>query len=251
MKFGTIPFVNMAPYYHFLSSRWLDEHQVVSGNPRQLGALAKTNKLDAAPFSYVDGMELVSGGEFEWLDSMGIAGYGPIRSILLVGAASPKDLAGRSVAVSPQTATTVRLMEVLLRQKHGIGDFQMAPPEDPTPFRLLIGDEALRRKLQQGGAEPQMDLSEEWTQWTGKPFVFARWAVRKSLPLRDRMRLAVSVRSALELSLGDLEDVSRAQSERTGLPQAELMAYLKAIRFNLGPAELAGADAFAEKLGLT
>ena len=39
--------------------------------------------------------------------------------------------------------------------------------------------------------------------------------------------------------------------ELPGCTPEPLMAYLKAIRFNLGPAELAGADAFAEKLGLT
>ncbi|HTB23513.1 MAG TPA: MqnA/MqnD/SBP family protein [bacterium] len=250
MKFGTIPFVNMAPYYHFLSARWLEEHQVVSGNPRQLGGLAKTGRLDAAPFSYADGLELVAGGEFEWLESMGIAGFGPIRSILLVGVARPKDVIGQSIAVSPQTATTVRLLEVWLRQRHGITDYQLTGLDDPSSLRLLIGDDALRRKVEWGRDESQIDLSAEWSEWTGKPFVFARWAVRKRLPDRDKMRLAVSVRSALELGLGDLDDVTRAQSERTGLPQAELLAYLKGIRFKLGPAELAGAAEFEEKLAL-
>jgi len=250
MKFGSIPFVNMAPYYHFLSARWLEEHQVTSGNPRHLGNLAKTGKLDAAPFSYVDGLELVASDEFQWLDSMGIAGFGPISSILLVGANRPSDIIGQNVAVSPQTSTTVRLLEVWLRQKHGITDYRLVGLDDPTPLRLLIGDEALRRRLEWGRSEPQTDLSAEWTAWTGKPFVFARWAVRKSLPDRDKMRLGVSVRSALDLALADLEDVTRVQSERTGLPQSDLMAYLKAIRFKLGPEELSGAEEFGNKLAL-
>lgn len=250
MRFGTIPFVNMAPYYHFLSGRWLADHEVSSGSPRQLGALAKTGKLDAAPFSYVDGLQLVEGGEFEWLGSMGIAGFGPIRSILLVGAASAADTTGKTVAVSPHTATTVRLLEVWLRQRHQVTDYRLAPPDDPTPLRLLIGDEALRRRLDRGGREAQVDLSAEWADWTGKPFVFARWAVRRTLPDRDKLRLAISVRSALDLALADLEDVARAQAERTGLPEAELLAYLRAIRFHLGPEELAGAAAFEEKLAL-
>jgi predicted solute-binding protein len=148
MRFGTIPFINMAPYYHFLSSRWLEEHQVSSGSPRQLGALAKLGKLDAAPFSYVDGLELVGNGEFEWLGSMGIAGFGPIRSILLVGAATAAEVAGKSVAVSPHTATTVRLLEVWLRQRHGVSDYRLVAPGEAGGLDLLIGDEALRRKLE-------------------------------------------------------------------------------------------------------
>jgi len=250
MKFGTIPFVNMAPYYHFLSARWLEDHQVTSGNPRQLGVLAKMGKLDAAPFSYVDGLELVESGEFEWLGAMGIAGFGPIRSILLVGAVRPSDIAGQSITVSPQTATTVRLLEVWLRQRHGITDYRLCGPDDPTELRLLIGDEALRRQLEWGRSEPQIDLSAEWSAWTEKPFVFARWAVRRSMADRDKLRLAVSVRSALDLALGDLDDVARAQSERSGLPHEELLSYLKAIRYKLGPEELAGAREFEKKLAL-
>lgn len=250
MRFGTIPFVNMAPYYHFLSPRWMDDHQISSGNPRQLGVLAKTGKLDAAPFSYVDALELVDSGEFEWLDALGVAGFGTIRSILLVGAARPADIAGQSIAVSPHTATTVRLLEVWLRQRHGITNYSLCGPGDPTHLRLLIGDEALRRNLEWGASEPQIDLSAEWSAWTGKPFVFARWAVRASQPARDKMRLAIGVRSALDLALGDLDDVARAESERSGLPHAELLGYLKAIRYKLGPEELAGAEEFEGKLRL-
>jgi predicted solute-binding protein len=72
--------------------------------------------------------------------------------------------------------------------------------------------------------------------------------VRRSLPERDKLRLGISIRSALELALADLEDVARAQHERTGLPAEEILAYLGAIRFALGPEELAGAQAFEMKL---
>jgi predicted solute-binding protein len=248
MRFGIVPFVNMAPYYHFLSDRWLQEHQVSSGTPRQLGVQAKAGRLDVAPFSYVDGLELVRSGEFEWLGSMGICGQGPIQSILLVGATHAVDLAGREISVTPQTATTVRLMEVWLRQRHKVTDYRLVEPASPTPFRLVIGDEALRRRLEYAGCEPQIDLCEEWGAWTGKPFVFARWAIRASLPSRDKLRMAATVRSGLDLALGDLEDVSRAQEERCGLPKASILAYLKGIRFALGPQELAGAQEFEDRL---
>jgi len=248
MKFGRIPFINMAPYYHFLSSRWLDQHELSLGNPKQLGNLAKAGKLDAAPFSYADGLELLASGEFEWLEAMGIAGHGPIQSILLVGVSDPTALDGQAIAVTPQTATTVKLLEVWLQQKHGVKNYRLVGPDDTTPFRLLIGDEALRRYLELGSREPQIDLSAEWSSWTGLPFVFARWAVRSGLTQRAKSELALSIRSALDLALDDLEDVAASQAERSKLPQAQILAYLRGIRFRLGANELAGAAEFQRRL---
>jgi chorismate dehydratase len=247
MKFGVIPFVNMAPHYHFLSARWLQQHEITRGNPRQLGGLAKAGRLDAAPFSYADGLELVGSGDFEWLDSLGVCGAGPIQSILLVGQTDPKALAGQAIGVTPHTATTVRLLEIWLRQRHGIQDYRLVEPSEPSAARLLIGDEALKRHLELGGSEPQLDLSAEWMDWTGKPFIFARWAVRTSLPSRAKMELALSVRSALDLAKDDLPEVARVEAERTGLPENALLDYMKAIRYYLGPEELAGGAEFERR----
>jgi predicted solute-binding protein len=112
-----------------------------------LGDLARLGKVDAGVFSFVDGLELVASGEFEWLGAMGIAGQGPIASILLCGTTDPGSLAGKNIAISPQTATTVRLLEVLLKQEFGVSDASFVAPDAPAAARLLIGDEALRWKL--------------------------------------------------------------------------------------------------------
>lgn len=247
MKLGRIPFINMSPFHHFLGSRWLELHEWSLGNPRQLGALAKAGKLDAGAFSFVDGLELVESGEFEWLGDLGIAGQGPIRSILLTGTADARALAGQAIAVTPQTSTTVKLMELWLREL-GVAGYRLTGPDDTAAARLFIGDEALRRHLDLGSQEPQIDLCERWSAWTGLPFVFARWAVRKGLPERTKAELALTLNSSLDLGLGDLAHVAAGQAERTGLPAAEIEAYLKGIRFRLGPAELEGAALFQSKL---
>lgn len=253
MNLSTMPFVNVAPYFHFLSARWIGQHRVVSAPPRQLGDLARAGKVDAGVFSFVDGLELVASGDFEWLGAMGIAGQGPISSILLTGIgglASATELAGQPIAISPQTATTVRLLEIWLKQKVGVTDARFTSSEEKTKARLLIGDEALRWKIEQGPQQLHVDLSEAWTAWTGLPFVFARWAVRSSLPEREKKELAMSLESALDLGLGDLEHVAEEQAHRTGLSQAPIQAYLQGIHYRLGPAELAGAEEFKRRLDL-
>ena len=95
-----------------------------------------------------------------------------------------------------------------------------------------------------------VDLSAEWMDWVGQPFVFARWAVRASLPARAKGELGLSVKSAVELALDDLEEVARAEADRTGLPAAAVLAYLRGIRYKLGPEELAGAAEFERRWAL-
>src|SRR5436190_20439407 len=46
---------------------------------------------------------------------------------------------------------------------------------------LLIGDRAMRAALP--GYPYSYDLGQEWTEWTGLPFVYAVWAVRPGVDL--------------------------------------------------------------------
>lgn len=250
MILAKIPFINTAPYFHFLSSRWLERHRIVLGNPRQLGDLARAGKVDAGLFSLVDAWELIDAGEFEWLGSLGIASRGPIQSILLTGTTDPASLAGQAIGISPQTATTVRLLEIWLKQRHGVVNARFSGPEDNAAARLFIGDEALRRRLSHADSEPQIDLAEQWTLWTGLPFVFARWAVRKNLPERDKRELALTLLSAIELAIDDPENVAEREAERSGLPAEAIQRYLAGITYRLGAQEEQGAAEFRAKMSL-
>lgn len=242
-----MPYVNVAPYYHFLSPRWLQQHTIKQANPRQLGELARAGQIDAAPFSLVDGWDLVASGKFEWIGDLGIAGKGPIQSILLLGVHDPASLGGQSIRVSPQTATTVRLLEILLKQRLGVLNYKLEDEDGPGSARLIIGDEALRVSLQSSD-EPMIDLCQSWTAWTGLPFVFARWAMRADLPDRDKRELRLSLTAAVDLGLDDLEDVVQAQADRTGLPTHGIDKYLRGIRYRLNDEDLKGLEEFKKRL---
>jgi chorismate dehydratase len=252
MILGKIPYLNTKPYFHFLSERWLRQHVIVSETPAQLGNLARQGKLDAAPFSLVDAHGLVESGEFEYLGDLGIAGSGTIQSILLFGVKNPKSLEGKSIAVTSHTATTVRLMEIWLKENVGLSSFSLVSMGSSAQGTLLIGDDALGRKLRPlPGDHAPIDLCAEWTAWTGLPFVFARWAVRKSLSEKEKRELHLSMLSAVDLALDDLEIVAEKASEDTPFPAEFIEAYLKGIIFKLGDSEKAGAKLFLEKLGRT
>jgi chorismate dehydratase len=248
MNIAKIPFINTVPYFHLLSKRWLDHHQVLTGNPKQLGELARAGKVDAGLFSLIDAEALVDSGSFEWLGSLGIAGKGTVGSILLCGARDPATLRQQSVGISPQTATTVKLLQVWLEQKVGISNVKFVDFNDACAAQLLIGDDALRRRFERGKTEAQIDLCEAWTEWTQLPFVFARWAVRKEIPLREKKELAITLSAALDLALDDLPHLAQEVADDQALPSATVETYLKGIRYHLSTEDLQGADEFRRRL---
>lgn len=249
MILGRIPYLNTAPYFHFFSQRWLQQHTIINATPAQLGGMARQGQLDAALFSLVDGQALVEKGDFEFLGDLGIAGFGEIQSIRLFGVRDPKTLEGKAVAVSSHTATTVRLMDVWLKEKVGVSAHSKVAISQAASATLLIGDDALTRGLNPLPGDPApIDLCEQWSQWTGLPFVFARWAVRKSLPEAQKRELQLSLMSAVELALDDLEIVAQRASEDTAFEPDFIQAYLKGIRYKIGPDEEKGARLFLEKL---
>ena len=113
------------------------------------------------------------------LPDIAIASRRPVRSILLVSKA-PLEKIG-TVALDTSSMTSVALTKVLFEKWLGGGrEFTPMAPDVETMLAehdaaLVIGDPALKidrsRYL-------TLDLAEEWIRYTGKPFVFAFWAVR-------------------------------------------------------------------------
>jgi chorismate dehydratase len=88
-----------------------------------------------------------------------------------------------------------------------------------------------------------MDLAAEWHAWTGLPFVFARWGVRRSVPAAARAWLAAYLDASLTRAEGTMDEVARGRPADLG-PADELATYLRGFTFRIGPRELAGAERF-------
>jgi len=110
-----------------------------------------------------------------------IAAKNKVRSILLVSKVAINKI--RSVATDDSSRTSAALVEIYLRKFVGTDPgFSRQKPSLKEMLQwhdaaLLIGDPAL-----QAGTDGYFvyDLAEEWNRWTGRPFVFAFWAVRKA-----------------------------------------------------------------------
>jgi chorismate dehydratase len=185
------------------------------------------------------------------LPDVAIASKNKVRSILLV-LKKPIDQV-RTVAMDTSSRTSVALTKILL-SKFFPGPEREYVALDPNVDQmlafcdaaLLIGDSALqvdRNKYQ------ALDLAEEWRRLTGKPFVFAFWAVRMAALAGwpEKYELAdifcQSRDHGLEPKRIDL--LAREWAPKIGIPEAEVHSYLtENIHYHLDAENTEGLELF-------
>jgi len=163
------------------------------------------------------------------LSGVCIASRNAVRSILLVSR-KPLD-AINTVALDSSSLTSVILTRVLFDKCWGGGrHFSSLPPDLDTMLAthdaaLLIGDPALKVDRSQ---YKTWDLAEEWNQFTGKPFVFAFWAVRQDAATGSSLDLAAIFRESRDHGLipTSLAEITRIWAPKLGLSEQAVRDYL-------------------------
>jgi chorismate dehydratase len=116
------------------------------------------------------------------------------------------------------------------------------PGDCPADAVVVIGDRGMLEP--QGDLAFVWDLGEEWSRWTGLPFVFALWAARPHL---EQERIDRALACARDEGLTRLPEIARLASAEVGLPEAECLSYLRDnLEFHLGPRQQAGLERFYE-----
>lgn len=234
---GKIPFLNSVPFYSQIDE---GAFRVLPVVPRRMGILAEQGLLDAGPFSLMDYFRL-----HDRFELMGwcIATRDQVKSVMLFSKEGWGDLAGKTIGVTDDSATSVRLLEVILRKKYGVRtrlERLHAGVNDYSDFDavLLIGDEALRRnKWGLRGFELVYDLAHEWYEWQKLPFVFAVWAMNAKLPSENKQQIMEAVRRSLALCGADFIPVAGNEGRAIGLTDAETQEYLEGFNYRLGERE--------------
>jgi chorismate dehydratase len=229
IRLGRIGYVNMAPVFFRLDA---DVEEVV-GVPTELNRQIVAGELDVAPISSIEYAR--NAERLRLLPRLCVSSEGAVESIQLISK-TPLDRI-RSVAVTPESATSVVLTKVLLP------DAEHVPLGEEAEAKLLIGDAALKSAFED--PTPHYDLGRLWLERTGLPMVFAVWAAPEPthpelLELEDA--LVESVRAAR----AEPELLAYESSERYGYPAGFLARYFEKLRYRFGPRERAGLYTFLE-----
>ena len=245
---SAISYLNTAPLL------WDFEHGPAGANfdisytvPSQCAASLQAATADigiipAAAYATIPGLAVLPG--------VAIASRRAVRSILLVSKVPREEI--RSVAMDTSSLTSVALLRVLFaRWWDGARQFvSMAPNLEEMlatcDAGLLIGDPALRVERSNHFS---YDLAKEWIALTGKPFVFAFWAVRQQAltGASGETELAATFQRSRDHGLepAHLSRIATGWAPRVGMSESDVISYLtRNIYYDLDPACLEGLQLF-------
>ena len=229
IRLGRISYVNMAPVFFRLDSDVLE----VPGVPTDLSAQLLAGEVDVAPIPSIEYAR--NAARLRILPRLCVSSEGAVDSIQLVSR-TPLDRV-RSVAVTPESATSVVLTKVLLP------DAELVPLGEEAEATLLIGDAALQSAFED--PTPHHDLGRLWLERTGLPMVFAVWACPEPPPegIGD---LEGALVDSVHKARAEPELLAHEASERYGYPPGFLARYFEKLRYRFGPRERAGLITFFE-----
>lgn len=248
LRISAISFLNTAPLM------WDFEHGDVGRNfdisytvPSQCALQLREGSADigiipAAAYTTIPELSILPG--------VAIASKQAVESILLVSKVPLEKV--QTVGLDTSSLTSVALTKVLFAKWWGgPKKYTSMNPELETMLAsndaaLLIGDPALQVDRSK---YLTFDLAEEWMRLTGKPFVFAFWAVRrKALAEADfRGDLAQIFQQSRDHGLEpqNLEVISKEWAPRVNLSKKDVRDYLtQNIHYSLDEACIRGMQLF-------
>jgi predicted solute-binding protein len=183
--------------------------------------------------------------KLEVIPEIGIACYGPVRSIVLVCKRPLRQV--QTLAADSSSRSSVALARILLERRHGVTPAVIMQPPDLSKMletadaALIIGDPALRLNLDQLPYQTH-DLGQEWLEFTGLPMVFAMWAGRREVMDEQSVN---AFQASCRFGLSQMDRIIAKESATRDLAPELVRRYLTShIIYQLGEAEQRGMERF-------
>jgi chorismate dehydratase len=250
LTLGHIAYINCAPFFHHLSQCGFDG-RILCGVPSHLNRLLAEGEVDVSPsssFEYARNWR-----DYLLLPELSISSCGEVKSVLLFSNRTLEELGDAEIAITGDSATSVNMLHVILREFYGLRHYRCQVPSCPVEevmaaggTALLIGDRALKA-AQQPPLKYVYDLGDLWLQHTGLPFVFALWILRRQAAsdkcgqVRELQR---QLHRSKDMAFGSLSQMAAETLERSWMGETGLVDYWNCLSYDLGNAHLEGLNLY-------
>ncbi len=256
LRLGRINFLNVLPIYYALEAGILtNPFEIVPGDPSRLNALCANGGLDISPVSSIEYGRRAD--LYHIVPDLSISSSGEVKSVLLLSRMPVEELSGKKILTSSKSQTSVGLLKVLCKLRYGVfprfetGSCLECFQEGLLPDGCLaIGDEAL--KLAASGLFAHvLDLGATWLEWTGLPFVFAVWVLRKKVVAEKNGLLRQGLEALLSSKrwgLGNIGRICEAAAASGLMRVGQFEQYYRCLRYDFDEPEQRGLELFYSSL---
>lgn len=255
IKVGRIGYMNIAPVYYGLDNGqcpgWME---IVSAPPSTLNRMLAEGELDISPVSSA----AYARHPDDWLllPGLSISCFGEVMSVLLVSRHNIADMDGKTVLLTEESATAAALSRLLFARNRVCPRLRTGKIRRPVDFTgnadaaLIIGDAALREDWQDHF--PYIfDLGQIWRNLTGRPFVFAVWAVRRRFAEHHPEQVSAAMDAFLrskENGLRHIDSIVPKTAKTLGLDFDSCRRYYQGLSYDLTTSEIKGLEMFFNDL---
>jgi chorismate dehydratase len=242
LRIGRVPYLHTEPFYVDMARRGLALTELV---PRAIAVAMANGEIDAGPVPLVDCFRLED--RLQPVAGFCVASAQHTGSSLLYSTKPIAALAGTYIGVTDEASTAVRLLHMLLHVKYQVHSATYGPLQASHDAFLLIGNQGLCQRMGVPGFPYTYDLGAEWYAWTGLPFVFSRWMVRKDVSPRERALLEEALYVGLEEGVDALCEVAQPRQDLRMLPR-DIVTYIQGFRYYIGRSEQQAIEQFRRYL---
>jgi chorismate dehydratase len=244
IRVGAVSYLNAKPLYYRLTE-FAPGIALEMDLPSRLADRLAEGELEVALIPSVEYLRGAVRG-YEIIPGFAIAARGAVRSVKLFSRVPLERIERLALDAGSRTSQVLARvwLDACLGVRPGqIEDFPTGVPvqESTADAVVLIGDRAM--KVNDADFHTVVDLAEAWEAFTGLPFVFALWVVRRGVDLGSLPEALARSRAA---GLADAAALAAAHGPGLGLDVATCYDYLtRVLSYDLGEPEIAGLSRFA------
>ena len=234
VRLRAVSFLNTRPITYGLERGLAEDRFDLSFDlPSRCAEALRAGEVDLALMPSASYADLGASMELRAVPGIAIAGYGPVRTVLLIGDVPWNDMT--DIALDGASRSSAMLLRLLCGDRGVTPRFREVPHDEilaaatGTTGALVIGDAGFAAVERFAHVE---DLGAAWHTLTGLPFVYAVWAGR---PGAVDAEAIAALQQSLEAGLAARPVIARAHAEARGGDPSIYEAYLSQnIRYRLG-----------------
>ncbi|HTN37257.1 MAG TPA: menaquinone biosynthesis protein [Arachidicoccus sp.] len=185
IKVAAVSYLNTKPLLYGIKRdpALLEQMELLEDYPSKIGQMLVDGQVDMGliPVAYIPQMK-----EWHIVSDYCIGSMGPVETVCLFSDVPVQQI--EKVLLDYQSFTSINLCKVIFRhfwKKEVV--FEKAGPDyigqiGGTTAAVIIGDRVFEQKYGPAAQKYIYDLAQEWTNFTGLPFMMAAWIAGKPLP---------------------------------------------------------------------